>query len=67
MPWSTASSDGLACFCALVDAKCEQVGAVAGASKPKDNPHFPWLNTVIGIVKTGLSGTYHLFNSEQYG
>jgi len=67
MPGSTVFSDGLACFRAVVDAKCKHVVDVAGGRKPKDIPNFQWLNTIIGNIKTRLSGTYHSFNFEKYG
>jgi len=38
-----------------------------GGRKPKEVPIFQWLNTIMGKVKTGLSGTYHAFNFQKYG
>lgn len=66
-PGSTVFSDGLACFRATAEAGCEHIAEVMGGRKPKDVPIFQWLNTIIGNVKTGLSGTYHAFNFKKYG
>ena len=67
MPGSTVFSDGLGCFRAVAGAECKHVVEVARGRKPKDIPTFQWLNTIIGNVKTSLSGTYHAFNFEKYG
>jgi hypothetical protein len=67
VPGSAAFSDGLGCFRATADAGCEHVAVIMGGRKPKDVPIFQWLNTIIGNVKTGLSGTYHAFNYKKYG
>lgn len=60
-------SDGLACFRATADAGSEHVPEIMGGRKPKDVPIFQWLNTIMGNVKTGLSGTYYAFNFKKYG
>jgi len=31
---------------------------VVGGRKPKDLPEFQWINTVLGNLKTCLSGSY---------
>ncbi len=59
-------SDGLACFRAVAAAGCDHVPVVIGGRKPKDVPLFQWLNTIIGNVKTALSGTHHAFNFKKY-
>jgi hypothetical protein len=59
-PGSTVISDGLACFAGVTDAGCAHLPTVVGGRKPKELPLFHWVNTVLGNVKTGLSGTYHL-------
>jgi hypothetical protein len=40
---------------------------VIGGRKPKDVPIFQWLNTIIGNVKTALSGTHHTFDFKKDG
>lgn len=67
VPGSAVFSDGLGCFRATADAGCEHVAVIMGGRKPKDVPIFQWLNTIMGNVKTGLSGTYHAFNFQKYG
>lgn len=67
VPGSTVYSDGLGCFRGAAEAGCKHVVEVAGGRKPKDLPNFQWLNTILGNVKTGLSGTYHAFNFKKYG
>jgi len=64
---SVVFTDGLACFRAVVAAGCEHVPVVIGGRKPKDVPLFQWLNTIMGNVKTALSGTHHAFNFKKYG
>lgn len=64
---STVITDGLACFNAVTDAGCKHIAKVVGGLKPKDLPLFQWLNTILGNVKTGLSGTYHAFKFGKYG
>ena len=59
-------SDGLACFAGVTDAGCTHQPTVVGGRKPKELPLFHWVNTVLGKVKTGLSGTYHAFGFSKY-
>jgi transposase-like protein len=66
-PGSVVFSDGLTCFRAVVNAGCKHVSEIIGGRKPKDVPVFQWLNTIMGNVKTGLSGTYHAFDFKKYG
>ncbi len=33
-----------------------------GILKPKDLPEFKWINTVLGNLKTTLSGAFHALN-----
>ncbi len=39
---------------------------VVGGRKPKDLPEFKWINTVLGNLKTSLSGSYHAFDFRKY-
>jgi len=69
-PASTVVSDGLACFAGVTDAGCAHQPTVVGSRKPKDLPMFHWVNTVLGNLKTSLSGAYHGFgfskSTERY-
>lgn len=63
---STVFSDGLACFAALSTAGCMHQPTVVGGRKPKDLPEFKWINTLLGNLKTSLSGSYHAFDFRKY-
>ncbi|GAC1503615.1 MAG: IS1595-like element ISXca4 family transposase [Steroidobacteraceae bacterium] len=65
-PGSTVFSDGLACFSAVTEAGCTHQPTVVAGRKPKDLPEFHWLNTVLGNLKTSLSGSYHAFDFRKY-
>jgi transposase-like protein len=65
-PASTVVSDGLACFAGVTDAGCAHQPTVVGSRKPKDLPMFHWVNTVLGNLKTSLSGAYHSFGFSKY-
>jgi hypothetical protein len=38
---------------------------VAGR-KPKELPQFKWVNTILGNLKTSLSGSHHAFDFSKY-
>ena len=59
-------SDGLACFGAVVAADCSHHPTVMAGRKPKDAPEFKWINTILGNLKTSLSGCYHAFDFRKY-
>jgi transposase-like protein len=63
---STVLSDGLSCFAGVADAGCQHQPVAVGTRKPRDLPDFHWVNTVLGNVKTGLSGAYHAFDFGKY-
>jgi hypothetical protein len=63
---SAVFSDGLACFSAVTDAACNHYPTVMAGRKPKDAPEFRWINTVLGNLKTSLSGCYHAFDFQKY-
>jgi hypothetical protein len=65
-PDTLVVSDALACFAAVSEAGCAHQPIVVGARKPKDLPDFLWVNTVLGNVKTSLSGAYHAFDFRKY-
>ena len=59
-------TDGLPCFNGIADAGRSHAVIVAGGRKPRDLPQFRWVNTVLGNLKTGLSGAYHAFKFRKY-
>jgi hypothetical protein len=65
-PGSTVYSDGLACFSAVTKAGCTHESTVLAGCKPKDVPELQWINTVLGSLKTSLSGSYHSFGFKKY-
>ena len=52
----TVLSDGLACFGGVSAAGCKHIPVIAAGRKPNELPEFRWVNTVLGNVKTSLSG-----------
>ena len=65
-PGSVVTSDGLACFAGVTDASCIHAPFVVGQLKPRDLPQFKWVNTIVGNLKTTLSGAYHAFKFRKY-
>ena len=65
-PASAVFSDGLACFGAVTEAGCSHQPTVMAGRKPKDVPEFKWINTILGNLKTSLSGAYHAFDFRKY-
>ena len=65
-PGSTVFSDGLACFGAVTEAGCVHQPTVVAGRKPQEMPEFQWINTVLGNLKTSLSGSYHAFAFRKY-
>lgn len=63
---SIVYSDGLACFSAVTKAGCTHESTVVAGRKPKDVPELQWINTVLGNLKTSLSGSYHSFGFKKY-
>jgi hypothetical protein len=61
-------SDGTSCF-----AQVKQMGAtheryVTGSGRQAAQmPQFKWVNTILGNLKTALTGTYHSFDHAKYG
>ncbi len=55
-------SDGLACFFSVTTAGCSTEVNVTGGRYPSELPQFRWINTILGNLKTSLSGTLHAFN-----
>jgi transposase-like protein len=65
-PGSAVLSDGLACFRAVTTANCHHKAVVTGGKHPNDLPQFRWINTLLGNLKTSLSGTFHAFDFDKY-
>ena len=65
-PGSCVHSDGLACFSAVTAAGCTHERSVVAGRKPKELPQFKWVNTLLGNLKTSLSGSYHAFDFSKY-
>jgi hypothetical protein len=66
VPGSTVVSDGLACFAAITHAGRAHHRTVVAGRKPKDLPQSHWGNTVLGNLKTSLSGSYHACGLRKY-
>lgn len=68
VPNTVVVSDGLACFTAVNKAGCIHQREVVGKNrKSTDMECFSWINTILGNLKTAISGTYHAFDFEKYG
>ncbi len=65
-PGSTVFSDGLACFGAVTTAGCTHQKTIVARRNPNDLPEFQWINTVLGNLKTSLSGSHHAFKFRKY-
>lgn len=66
MPKTVVSSDGLWCFAAVTEAGCIHLPTVVGALKPRDLPSFKWVNTVLGNLKTMMSGSFKSLKFRKY-
>lgn len=67
-PGATVTSDGLLGFEVLTRDGFEHdvVLAPKGKAGTEIEP-FRWLNTILGYLKTAISGTHHAFNFRKYG
>jgi len=65
-PGCAVLSDGLACFRSVTTAGCSHEAIVTGGKHPNDLPQFRWINTLLGNLKTSLSGTFHGFKFDKY-
>lgn len=60
-------SDGLNCFTALKGlVACHDPHVVGSGRQAVDHPEFSRVNTVLGNLKTAISGTYHAFKFDKY-
>ncbi len=65
---SWAVSDGLGCFPGLSDARLRHIPIVTGSGRPR-NPLFKWVNTMLGNIKSAITGTcrsFDLQHAERY-
>jgi hypothetical protein len=68
VPDTVVVSDGLNCFTAVTEANCIHQKEVVGKNrKSTDMECFKWINTILGNLKTAVSGSYHAFDFEKYG
>jgi hypothetical protein len=66
-PSATVVSYGLACFSAVTAVGCQHEPQVVGKQrKSTDMSCFHWINTILGNLKTSISGTYHAFKFGKY-
>lgn len=66
-PEAHVVSDGLWCFTAVTKSGCSHQREVVGNKrKSTDMDCFTWVNTILGNLKTAMSGTYHAFDFEKY-
>lgn len=65
-PGGRVISDGLGCFGGVTGAGVEHQPKVVGSREPKNLAPFHWVNTVLGNLKTRLSGAYHAFTFAKY-
>jgi transposase-like protein len=66
-PTAHVVSDGLGCFKALAAWVTQHERHVVGHGRQAvKRPEFHWVNTILGNLKTALSGTYHAFKHTKY-
>lgn len=66
LPSCDVLSDGLNCFAGVIDAGCAHTYIVVGKRKPREMPQFKWVNTILGNLKTMISGGYKAFKFRKY-
>ena len=66
-PTAHVVSDGLWCFGAVMHtAAAHERHVVGGGRQAVQRPEFRWVNTLLGNLKTALSGTYHAIDHAKY-
>jgi hypothetical protein len=66
-PTARVVSDGTACFAQVTHMGATHERYVTGSGRQAAQmPAFKWVNTVLGNVKTALSGTYHSVAYAKY-
>lgn len=67
VPATLVVSDGLGCFRSVINAGCDQQREIVGSGRKSTSMAcFTWVNTILGNLKTAISGTYHAFDFEKY-
>jgi hypothetical protein len=57
---ATVVSDGLSCFPGVTEAGCHHERVIcAKTGLSEELPCFRWVNTVLGNLKTAITGTFH--------
>jgi len=66
-PSTVVVSDGLSCFQSFEAAGCIHQREVVGKKRKSTSMEcFSWINTVLGNLKTAITGTYHAFDFQKY-
>jgi len=66
-PSATVVTDGLQCFGAVTLVGADHERIVTGGRKASMAlPQFKWINTLLGNLKTAITGTYHAFDFAKY-
>jgi transposase-like protein len=61
-------SDGTACFAHVQHIAATHERHVTGSGRAAaQHPSFRWVNTMLGNMKTAISGTYHSIDHAKYG
>ncbi len=65
---ATTVSDGLRAFGGVTaqDDVTHQAHVTGKGKKAAMHPQFRWVNTLLGNLKTSMSGTYHAFDFAKY-
>jgi transposase-like protein len=65
---SDVTSDGLNCFNSIENKAAGRIHTrvVVGSRKSSDLPCFKWVNTILGNLKSAITGTYHAFDFQKY-
>jgi transposase-like protein len=65
VPGATVLTDGLACFRGVADAGCNHVAITTGSGrKAARHPAFKWVNTMLGNIKSAITGTYRALRKK---
>lgn len=58
-------TDGLVCFRGVADAGCIHVAITTGSGrKAARHPAFKWVNTMLGNIKSAITGTYRALRKK---
>ncbi|WP_414463649.1 IS1595 family transposase [Hyphomicrobium sp. B1] len=64
-PGATVLTDGLACFRGVADAGCVHIAIATGSGrKAPRHPAFKWVNTMLGNIKSAITGTYRALRKK---